>query len=249
MKKLIVSEMFYSIQGEGRTMGIPCIFIRLAGCNILCGGIDNVNEKGMKNGATWRCDSIEVWKKGQPKSPEEIVMELDSKFDFLQMMKSEYVHLIITGGEPLLQIEAIEEFIIYLNGMGIFPVIEIETNGTIVPSEILTDAVEYWNVSPKLSNSGVNRDSRINPKALAYFGNSDKAIFKYVIHSPSDFEEVRQFVKLTGVMKEKIWLMPAASDQIQLAKVSEEVVKICLTERMNFSSRLQIGIWNKLTGV
>ena len=52
MSNLVVSEKFYSIQGEGISTGVPAVFLRLAGCNILCKG------KG------WICDSIEVWKKG-----------------------------------------------------------------------------------------------------------------------------------------------------------------------------------------
>ena len=37
--KLAISEVFYSIQGEGKTMGIPAVFVRLAGCNLMCGGM------------------------------------------------------------------------------------------------------------------------------------------------------------------------------------------------------------------
>ena len=39
MKKIAISEVFYSIQGEGKTVGIPSVFIRLGGCNLMCGGM------------------------------------------------------------------------------------------------------------------------------------------------------------------------------------------------------------------
>ena len=61
--KLVVSEKFYSIQGEGQTMGVPAVFLRLGGCNLLCKG------KG------WVCDSIEVWKKGVSTPFNEVLTE------------------------------------------------------------------------------------------------------------------------------------------------------------------------------
>ena len=62
---LIVSEYFYSIQGEGKTMGVPSVFIRLTACNLMCGGRGTEKDFKLHNGATWRCDSIEVWRKGK----------------------------------------------------------------------------------------------------------------------------------------------------------------------------------------
>ncbi len=43
--KLAVSEVFYSIQGEGITTGVPSVFVRLGGCNLMCGGIDDTDPK------------------------------------------------------------------------------------------------------------------------------------------------------------------------------------------------------------
>ena len=60
---LNISEQFYSIQGEGRTVGVPALFLRLQGCNLTCGGKKTVLTGNKQDGASWRCDTIEVWTK------------------------------------------------------------------------------------------------------------------------------------------------------------------------------------------
>lgn len=64
---LNVSEKFLSIQGEGRTTGIPAIFLRLSGCNLLC------------KSSNWICDSIEVWRKGTKTSFDAVLLMLKLK--------------------------------------------------------------------------------------------------------------------------------------------------------------------------
>ena len=55
MNKLSISEVFYSIQGEGKTVGIPSVFVRLAGCNLMCGGMGTQFDGELHNGAEFRC--------------------------------------------------------------------------------------------------------------------------------------------------------------------------------------------------
>ena len=52
--KLAISEIFFSIQGEGKTVGIPSVFVRLGGCNLICGGEGTQNDKKLHNNAKWR---------------------------------------------------------------------------------------------------------------------------------------------------------------------------------------------------
>ena len=141
---LRISEDFYSLQGEGRTMGIPAVFVRLQACNILCKG-------------EWVCDTIDVWRKGE-KSAVIKWVEYMSKY---HLYLSKGAHLIFTGGEPLLQQDSIVFAIKYFTRVyGYKPYIEIETNGTIVPSDDLIALVDLFNCSFKLENSGVKFERR-----------------------------------------------------------------------------------------
>lgn len=229
--KLLVSEVFYSLQGEGSTMGIPAIFLRLSGCNLLCDG-------------AWRCDTIEVWQKG-------------NTFEFKDVLSSAIIqklrrgaHLVITGGEPLLQQERILSYIKWFEDVhGFFPFLEIETNGTILPSEILAPFVDQWNVSPKLASSGVRESQRLNLPILSHF-NRRRSIFKFVISSEDDWKEINDLFLMAFVINpEKVWLMPAASNIDELLDKNQLVSRIALEKQVNFCTRLQVEIWNKTTGV
>ncbi len=151
--KIAVSEYFYSLQGEGKTMGIPAFFIRLTGCNLICGGYGVEKDGILKDGASWKCDTIDVWMKGSTYGFEELTEILIHKFDFINLLKKS-VHLIITGGEPLLQQERILGYLNFLKqNYNCCPIVEIETNATFIPSSELDSRVSYWNFSIWESNS------------------------------------------------------------------------------------------------
>jgi 7-carboxy-7-deazaguanine synthase len=99
-----VAEIFRSLQGEGNNQGKPCLFIRLAGCNLHCRWCDTSNAQ---NGG--------------------IEMSVDSILEHARNLNSVYV--CITGGEPLLQADELEHLLIPLSHQG--AAIDIETNGTI----------------------------------------------------------------------------------------------------------------------
>lgn len=227
---LIISEKFYSIQGEGVTAGIPSIFIRLAGCNILC------------KSASWVCDTIEVWKKGTPFNFEDVL-----KVGEVESLKNG-THLIFTGGEPMLHQEKIFAYMTWFNTThGFWPFIEVETNGTIDPSVEMVNIVDQWNVSPKLTNSGVSEEARINPKALARFDAMDHAMFKFVIAKDEDAREVAEtFLPLN---RKRIVLMPAGATQDELAVTRPLVAELCKAYGYRYSDRLHVVIWNLKTGV
>jgi 7-carboxy-7-deazaguanine synthase len=99
-----IAEIFRSLQGEGTNQGKPCLFIRLAGCNLKC---------------HW-CDTPESRSGG-------IEMNLDSILEQVWRINPSYV--CITGGEPLLQREELESLVSSLCKRG--TTIDIETNGTV----------------------------------------------------------------------------------------------------------------------
>lgn len=228
---LVISEKFTSIQGEGRTMGQKSIFLRLSGCNILC------------QSASWVCDTIEVWRKGKKTPFADVFTELE-----IERMRSG-THLIITGGEPLLHQDAISRFLDYFGEEnGFLPIIEVETNGTIQPNKFLRQIVKFFNVSPKLANSGVPDEERFKPSVIEYLNTIPSVIFKFVIASKEDLEELdKTYFPL--IHKQKIWLMPAGSTIEELEKTRLMVVGLCVDYNFNFSDRMHISLWNQKTGV
>lgn len=239
--KLAVSETFYSIQGEGITTGYPAVFLRLGGCNLMCGGWGTQKDSELHDGATWRCDTIEVWMKSKGK-------EFDDIFDNECKVALQCgAHLVITGGEPLMQQDKLMYFIKYLR-QGIPNLyIEVETNGTIAPTNAMLNLVNQWNCSPKLSNSGMLYDKRVNAEALHIF-NQHNTIFKFVISNEEDWEEVLKDY-YNKIDKNKVWLMPSGSSQKELKKTKLIVSQICKANTIKFSNRLHIELWNKKTGV
>lgn len=240
--KIRISEDFYSLQGEGKTMGVPAVFIRLQACNIMCGGYGTQKDGELHNGATWRCDTIEVWTKGLAKTIEEATMYI---YDNYGEVLKKGAHLIWTGGEPLLQQYAIVEVMKQLHNIDIKPFVEIETNGTLIPTDEFDSFVNLYNVSPKLANSGVPYEKRIKKDVLEYYQNTDKSIFKFVITNEDNWNEVCEL----DLKREKLYLMPSASNIDELKETQKTVVEIAIRETIKFNTRLQIEIWNETTGV
>lgn len=227
--QLVVSESFYSIQGEGQTMGVPAFFLRLAGCNLLC------------KSASWICDSIEVWKKGIPTKFEDII-----PFNIVQRLE-QGSHLVITGGEPMLHQKMILQYLSWFEDKYKFlPIIEIETNGTINPEFRMIMKVKYWNCSPKLENSGEPFNKRVNLNALRVISEQPYSMFKFVIQKRDD---------IIGILAEfdlpmnKVWLMPAGSSQKELKETRKMVAELAIQMNVRYSDRLHVGIWDQATGV
>lgn len=249
-QKLAVSEYFYSLQGEGRTMGIPAIFLRLTGCNLLCGGQGAEKDGQLHDGATWICDTIDVWMNGHTWNFPDLVAELNAKTDFVKRLKAG-VHLVITGGEPLLQQTRIVAFLDYLEQThALLPIIEIETNATLEPLPALDKRVHYWNTSPKLSNSGMPLHKRWDKKILQWFSNNPNTMFKFVITCQDDFDELQaRWQEQPALDWAKIVLMPGADSLEQLLERNQFVADLCIQHQLRMSTRLHVEIWNQLTGV
>lgn len=209
-------EIFYSIQGEGARMGSPVVFLRLAGCNLHC---------------SW-CDTKHSWGQGI-ELPEEDVAQ--------RIMCYQAPGLVITGGEPLMQAQALEKLLPLLPA-DMF--IEVETNGTIAPTPLLVQRINQWNVSPKLQHAG-NKECTLVADVLRNFVKTQKAWFKFVVNGEKDWPSI-QALKLP---QDKIILMPCAATLEQLNDSRLKVVELCLTHKVRFGDRLHVALWGDKKGV
>jgi 7-carboxy-7-deazaguanine synthase len=157
-----VSELFYSVQGEGRYMGVPSIFLRVFGCNFHCQGfgmprgelskereaIDpkEHTEYGKLPLVTTGCDSYASWdprfKHLSPKL--EIDAIVDRIMELLPHGEWRDEHLVITGGEPLLGWQREYSKLLDHPKMAGLKEITFETNGTQVLTEEFADYLEFW---------------------------------------------------------------------------------------------------------
>lgn len=249
INRLAVSEHFYSIQGEGPTSGKRAVFLRLRACNLLCGGKGTDFDKQLHDGATWRCDTIEVWRRGTIFTLDEL-LNLFSEQKYLTNF-AQGAHLVVTGGEPFLQIQNVNNFIDLIQmavPRGVH--VEIETNGTIFSHDEGFFIGQQINCSPKLSNSGVAKPDRYCPDALFALANDARTIWKFVISQKADLEEIdRDFLGEFPISREKVWLMPAAQNQEELDILLPFCANAAKEYGFNLSNRFHISIWNQTTGV
>jgi organic radical activating enzyme len=157
-----VSELFYSVQGEGRYMGVPSIFLRVFGCNFHCGGFgmprgELSKEREAINAAehnayeqlplvTTGCDSYASWdprfKHLSPKL--EIDAIVDRIMELLPHGEWRDEHLVITGGEPLLGWQREYPNLLRHPKMQGLKEITFETNGTQALTPEFADYLEDW---------------------------------------------------------------------------------------------------------
>ncbi|MBI4299230.1 MAG: 7-carboxy-7-deazaguanine synthase QueE, partial [Chloroflexi bacterium] len=164
-------EIFYSLQGEGVTMGTPTVFLRLALCNLTC---------------TW-CDTKYTWDWEHYDIAEE-AMEMSRDAVEESILAFRCPHLVITGGEPLMQQKELAPLVSSLKQKGFY--CEVETNGTLAPLPAMARDIDQWNVSPKLDSSGNLLARREIPQVLEAFCALPNAYFKFVIVEPGDVKGV-----------------------------------------------------------
>ena len=227
MPSLRVSELFTSLQGEGVSVGTPATFLRLGDCNLSC----------------QYCDTPYSWDWHRYDRKTELAEE-----DFLataaRIRGFAPRRLVLTGGEPLLQQPALEALAHELSEF----VIEVETNGTVMPSDAFCVRVNQWNVSPKLASSGVPVAQRRKADVLEVFRMTERAWLKFVVQSPQDLEEIRELVAAVRWPSERVLLMPEARTPAQLSERSPAVASAALENGYRFSTRLHVMLWGDTRG-
>ncbi len=155
-------------------------------------------------------------------------------------------HLVVTGGEPLLHQRLLSSLLSHLKQLGFF--VEIETNGTEVPSFEIIGLVDCFNVSPKISNSLVQKTVRIRQAALKAFVRSGKAWFKFVICEQNDVIEVEELISAYNLPRERILLMPEGTDVETLLARGKWLVEVCKQHGFRFTPRLHILLFGNRRG-
>ncbi len=217
--RLLVSEVFYSIQGEGRYAGTPSVFIRTSGCNLRCGFCDTPYT-------SWNLEGEEI--------------SLQNLLDNVARWDCE--HVVITGGEPLI-VQQVVDLTRELKARRHF--ITIETAGTV---DLPVDA-DLMSISPKLNNSvpqGTDWEQRHNqrrhqPNVIRRLIRDYDYQLKFVIDTAEDLDDVEGWLQeFPEVDSEAIMLMPQATDASTLKEKQPWVAREAASRGWKLSPRLHI---------
>jgi 7-carboxy-7-deazaguanine synthase len=221
-----ISEIFYSIQGEGGLIGMPSIFVRTSGCNLRC---------------RW-CDTpYTSW------NPEGEELSVDQILERVRAYPASFA--VVTGGEPMIA-PGVGELTQRMRRAGLH--ITIETAGTVF-TEVACDLLS---ISPKLANStpeGVfaaqHERLRIQPETLTRLMAAHEYQLKFVVASPTDIDEIRSLVKTLGAPRRNVILMPEGIDPATTHARSEWISELCKSEGYRFSPRLHVDLYGNRRGV
>jgi organic radical activating enzyme len=224
-----ISEIFYSLQGEGRYCGCPSVFVRVGGCNLKCrfnsNGCDSYYAVDEKFKSEWRLLSIEDIKK-----------EIKRYFKFNP-------HLVITGGEPMIYYKELYPLIEWFKG-----VVTVETNATIrIDFDTYPKYKEVvFAMSVKLSNSKEDYTKRVKKDVIAsYAKNAKNSFFKFVV----DRDLKDEILDITNKFDLPIYCMPMGASKEEIEKNSKFVFEFCLKNGFCYSDRIHIRIFGKKKGV
>ena len=300
--------MFYSLQGEGRYVGVPSVFLRLFGCNFECRGFGQDRDKSnwlpeeqMPHNRdypdvksivdlpvpTFGCDSSFSWGKkwghlAQYDDIDTIVKKMNEAVNWYgqkermegdisaALKQDDAVHLVITGGEPLLKGFQQGVFELMAHPDLLTRYVTIETNGTqifspydyfaghnyMIPDHhrkfgVNKNAGITWSVSPKLSNSGESWSEAIRPEALASYNAWPYSYLylKFVIRGEYDLVEVEQAISeydKAGVNICAVYLMPEGAVDHQMEEL--KIAKIALKHGYKYSPRLHLNLFGNEWG-
>lgn len=228
-----ISELFFSIQGEGELTGIPSVFVRTSGCNLRCRWCDTKYSSWTPEG-----ENVDI---------EELVEKVCSY---------PARHVVITGGEPMIA-KDIKEFVDLLKQSGKH--ITIETAGTIAPNGIQCDLAS---ISPKLSDSTPEKgeiseewierhdSTRIDYNILNEWIDSYEFQLKFVVSRREEINEVKCIIdKIQGdILPEKVLLMPEGTDSETIHSRYDMLVDLCKENGFRMCNRLHLDLFGNTRG-
>lgn len=250
-----------TIQGEGKLAGTSSLFIRFASCNLRC-------IWQLPNGKLSRCDTPYASFNTIHNFPTNVRDVVDLVHSNLGPLK----HVVITGGEPLIQKVALANLAeILKKETGVH--LTLETNGTLFDADVAKN-IDLFSISPKLSNSNPNfhkleamglnptgplifhAEKRVNHKALQSFidvcNETGKDIqLKFVVARLEDESEIEHgFLKqLKNWKTDDILLMPLGANREELAQTTRLVMEMALRKGWRFSPRIHIELFGSKAGV
>jgi 7-carboxy-7-deazaguanine synthase len=225
-----IAEVFYSIQGEGRLVGVPSVFVRSTGCNLRCQWCDSAYTSWQPQGEYARVAAI---------------------LDRLSAFPTR--HAVVTGGEPFLQPD-LAELCAGLRERRFH--ITIETAATLFKPV----ACDLASLSPKLANSTphereggrfAQRHDRLRwqPDVIHAFMDHCDYQLKFVINRPEDVAEALELVeRLPGVDRDKVLLMPQGVTREELAERGPWLAEVCKTHGFRYCPRLHIELYGNTRG-
>lgn len=218
MSKIKVAELFYSIQGEGRYMGVPSVFLRTFGCNFKCAGFgmprgqlsEEANAVDPSKYSKYEdlplvstgCDSYASWdprfKDLSPMLTSDAIVE--RIMEILPFNKWKDEHLVITGGEPLLGWQRSYEDLLNHPRMKRLKEITFETNGTQALTKEFKHYLGEWtaeswdrevtfSVSAKLPASGEQWEEAILPEVVCDYSTVGYTYLKFVVATEEDVND------------------------------------------------------------
>lgn len=230
---MLISEIFYSLQGEGELTGVPSVFIRTSGCNLRCQWCDTPY-------ASWRPEGVQM-----------------SEPDILAKVRAYPAdHIVLTGGEPMLA-AGIHELAAALRAEGKH--LTIETAATVLPNSIACDLAS---LSPKLANStplpepaGMawvtrHEQTRRQPDVLRRWISAYPFQLKFVVREPADLKEIRQLLHELALQipPHKVLLMPEGRELTELRQRNSWLTEACKAEGYRYCHRLHVELFGNQRG-
>jgi len=241
------AEIFHTLQGEGAGVGMPAVFVRLSLCNLHCVWCDTDHTWNF-SGTPWKHekDTVPGYEKVRK---EDAIIEMSVAEVAAEVREFGCRRVVLTGGEPLLHEKELVGLMAELRGDGGEWFFEIETNGTRMPGPETVAAMDQFNVSPKLRNSGVGVGLRKKPEVVRGLAETGKAWFKFVVEKESDLQEILEVMEESEIPKERVILMPEGRNVDEIDEVAPWLAEKCRDLGMRFSDRLHVRLWGDRRGV
>jgi 7-carboxy-7-deazaguanine synthase len=229
-----ISELFYSIQGEGKLVGVPSVFIRASGCNLRCTWCDTPYASWEPEGENWTVEQIATR-----------VRELAGAAAH---------HVVLTGGEPMIMPDVVE-LCAAIKRAGHH--LTVETAATVFHPV----AVDLASLSPKLSNStphdreggrfaAAHERTRLNvPVIQQFIDRAPEFQLKFVVSDEQDLREIDPLLsKLRGWRPADVLLMPEGTDAATLDSRAGWIAEVCKRTGFRFCPRLHVALYGNTRG-